>query len=233
MMFQGVPTSLKACEATVFVVDDDPLVREYLHTVAASIGLVAETYENGQDFLAAYDPTRPGCLLADVRMPGVSGLELQRALTARGVPIPTIIMTGYGEVSLAVEAMKGGAVDFLEKPFSSVQVLIDGIQKALAVDRELRERRNEDAAIAARLARLTSRQRQVLDGMVAGKPSKAIGAELGISPKTVDVHRSRIMRVMQADSLPDLLRRVLRLREDPAATTWFGSGMTATRSLSH
>lgn len=232
-MYQGAPISSKAGETTVFVVDDDPLVREYLYTVAASIGLVAETYENGQDFLAAYDPGRPGCLLADVRMPGVSGLELQRALAARGISIPIIIMTGYGEVSLAVEAMKSGAVDFLEKPFSSVQVLIDSIQKALAVDRELREKRSEDAAIAARLARLTGRQRQVLDGMVAGKPSKAIGAELGISPKTVDVHRSRIMRIMQADSLPDLLRRVLRLREDTAPATWFASGSAATRSLGH
>ena len=202
---------------TIFIVDDDAGVREYLRWLIDSVGLNVETFPSARAFLDAYDPARSGCLLLDLRMPGMNGLELQSEIATLHITIPIIMMTGYAEVPTAVRAMKNGAVDFIQKPFGD-QALLDRIQEALAVDRRARQSQTDKAPITARLDRLTPRQREVLDGLLAGKPSKIIASELGISQKTVDVHRSRLMRTMGAQSLPDLFRLLLLARGgEPAA----------------
>ncbi|MGH7819539.1 MAG: response regulator transcription factor [Candidatus Binatia bacterium] len=190
---------------TVFVVDDDPTVLKALRDLIRSSGLAVQTYASAQEFLAAYDPKQPGCLVLDVRMPGQSGLELQRELSARNLRLPTIIVTGFADVHVAVRAMKAGAVDVIEKPFSS-QVLLDRIEEALERDRQERSLRDRRARFEARVATLTRREREVMDRVVAGKPNKEIAAELGLSLKTVEGHRARVMEKMQVDSLADLIR---------------------------
>ena len=174
-------------EPTVFVVDDDPAVLRGLRLLMKSVKLNVETYLSAQEFLDDYDPAQPGCLLLDLRMPGISGLELQEILRTRNIPIPIIIITGYGEVSAAVQAMQKGAVDFLEKPFND-QVLVDQIQKAIAEDAQIRQQRAEQEAVLARLALLTPREQEVMDLVIAGEPNKVIARQLGISPKTVEFH---------------------------------------------
>lgn len=202
----------KNAEATVFVVDDDAAVRDYLKWLMESVQLRAELFPTAREFLERYGPEQPGCLLLDVRMPGLSGFDLQEELQARRIRLPIIMMTAYAEVPMAVRAMRGGAVDFIEKPLDG-QVLLDRVQQAIAKDRAAREAEEERAAVRDRLARLTPRQRAVLEGLVAGKPSKVIAAELGVSPSTVDVHRGRLMQRLQARSLPDLFRLVLLTQE--------------------
>lgn len=203
-------------EPTVFVVDDEPAMREFLRWLVESVGLPVETFATAREFLDACDPERPGCLVLDARMPGMSGFDLQEELAARKISLPIIIITAYAEVPMAVRALKTGAFDFIEKPFGH-QVLLDRIQEAMAADQTTRRTQMQQAAVRSCLARLTPRQRQVLDHMIAGKPSKIIAAELGLSPKTVDVHRARVMRTMQAASLADLLRLTLTSPKPPAA----------------
>ena len=205
----------KKSAPTVFVVDDDPAVRAYLQWLIESVGLAVQTFATAQEFLDNYDPPVPGCLVLDVRMPGLSGFDLQAALAARQITIPIIMMTAYAEVPMAVRAMRGGAVDFIQKPFDG-QLLLDRIQQAIDADRAARQAGAERAHVTEMLERLPPRQRAVLDGLVAGKPSKAIAADLGLSPKTVDVHRARLMERLGAQSLPDLFRLILLARGEKA-----------------
>lgn len=197
--------------AIVYVVDDDEGVREYVSWIVRSAGWDVRAFESAGLFLDAYDRTVPGCLVTDVRMPGLSGLDLQRELARRDCRIPIIMISAFAEVPTAVRAMREGAIDFLEKPFDA-QTLIERVRAAVEADRIARDGDVEREQIAARLARLTPRQRAVLEGLTAGKPSKVIAAELGVSPRTVDVHRFRLMHQMGAESLPDLFRRVLLVR---------------------
>jgi len=195
-------------EPTVFIVDDDLAVLKGLRLLMESVRLNVETYLSAQEFLDSYDQTRPGCLVLDVRMPGISGLELQEKLRQRNINIPVIIMTGYGEIAMAVEAMKKGAMMFVEKPISD-QVLLDQIQKAIAKDARIRQEQDAQKTTTSRLALLTSRERQVMNLVIAGKLNKVIARELGISQKTVEFHRSNIMKKMKVDSLAELIRLVI------------------------
>jgi two-component system response regulator FixJ len=200
-------------EPTVFVVDDDPAVRDSLHWLLQSVDLAVETYATGEEFLRAYDPARPGCLVLDVRMPGMSGLRLQDELAARGIRLPIIILTGYAEVQTAVRALKTGAFDFLEKPYSD-EMLLDRIHHAIETDRQTREADAQQAEVAARFALLTPREREVMVLVTAGKANKVIAADLGLSPKTVEVHRAAVMDKMGADSVAELVRFELLLHSD-------------------
>jgi len=204
-------------ESIVFVVDDDRAIRDSLSWLLNSVGLSVRAYAKAADFLADHDPSQPGCLVLDVRMPGMSGLDLQAELARRGVELPTIVITGHAEVSMAVRAVKAGAIDFIEKPFSD-QLLLDRVRQALEIDLEAREvrRRREDAR--RRLATLTTREREVLNLVVAGKANKEIASALGVSPKTVEVHRAHVMSKMCVDSLAELIRVTLlagEIRENP------------------
>ena len=200
-------------EPTVFVVDDDPAMRESLRWLIESVGLRVETYSVPQDFLQTYDAARPGCLVLDMRMPGMSGLELQEELTERKATLPIIIVTGYAEVPMAVRALKAGAVDFIEKPFSD-QLLLDRIQQAIETDRQTRGQQAYKAQLATRIASLSAREREVMELVIAGKANREIAEELGLSQKTVEVHRSRVMEKMQVDSLAELVRVVLEARSE-------------------
>ncbi len=192
-------------EPTVFVVDDDEEVRESIRWLLESVGLAVQTFASAQAFLDAYNPDQPGCVVLDVRMPEVSGLELQKKLLARGIEIPTIIVSAYGSVAVAVDAMKHGAVDFIEKPFSD-QALLDRIQQAIDKDRQQRRRKAQQARAAARIDVLTAREREVMDLVVGGKATKQIAVDLAISTKTVEAHRAHIMQKMAADSIAELVR---------------------------
>jgi FixJ family two-component response regulator len=191
--------------ATVFVVDDDPAIRESLRWLIESVGLNVRVFSTAQEFLEGYDPSTPGCLVLDIRMPGMSGLDLQNELATREIQVPIIIITGHAEVPVAVRALKAGAMDFIEKPFSD-QLLLDRILRAIEVDAQSRRVRSEQAEVAARLGQLTPRERQVMDLVIAGKANKVIASELGLSPKTVEVHRAHVMKKMQVASLADLVR---------------------------
>ncbi|MGE0480431.1 MAG: response regulator transcription factor [Phycisphaerae bacterium] len=204
-------------QPTVFVVDDDQAVRKSLELLIRSVNMNVTTFASAQDFLAAYDEQRPGCLIVDIRMPGMSGLELQRCLIERGAHPPIIIITGHGDVPIAVRAMKDGALEFLEKPFSK-QLLLEHVRAALQRDVEQRTRSLRRADIHSRLSALTPREREVMELVVAGKASKEVAAQLQISKKTVDVHRGRVMQKMKAESLAELVEMVLSGRSaDPAA----------------
>ncbi len=193
---------------TVFVVDDDQAMRSSLQWLIESMGMQVETYDSAQAFLDAYYPGRAGCLLLDVRMPGMSGLELQAYLAKREHRIPVIIITGHGDVSMAVKAMKNGAVDFIEKPFDD-EALIVSIRNALQHDEKQRAMRAQRADIAARLAELTPREHEVMTMVTDGRSNKEIATALGVSAKTVEVHRARVMDKMRADSLAELVRMVM------------------------
>lgn len=200
-----------ARETTVFVVDDDQAMRASLKWLIESVGMQVETYESAQAFLDAYYPGRAGCLLLDVRMPGMGGLELQSYLARREIRIPVIIITGHGDVSMAVKAMKVGAVDFIEKPFDDEE-LLNSIRNALQHDEKQRVLRAQRADIAARMAELTPREHEVMAMVTDGKSNKEIAATLGVSAKTVEVHRARVMDKMRADSLAELVRMALLAR---------------------
>lgn len=195
-------------EPTVFVVDDDRDVRDGLQWLIESVGLKVELYESAERFLYAYQSTRPGCLVLDVRMPGMSGLELLENLRAREFPLPVILLTGHGSVRVAVRAMKAGAVDVIEKPYADEE-LLDQIQTALRRDALERKEMAERNVIAARMDSLTSRERQVLDLVVKGAANKVIAAELGIGDRTVETHRKKVMDKMRAKSLAELVNLVL------------------------
>ena len=198
---------------TVFIVDDDPAVRDSLRWLLGSVDLAVETYATGEHFLRAYDPARPGCLVLDVRMPGMGGLRLQEELTAQGIRLPIIILTGYAEVQTAVRALKTGAFDFLEKPYSD-EMLLDRIHHAIETDRQTRAAAALRAEVAAHYALLTPREREVMGLVTAGKANKVIATELGLSPKTVEVHRAAVMDKMGADSVADLVRLEVLLQSE-------------------
>jgi two-component system response regulator FixJ len=195
----------------VYIVDDDDAIRAALRLLLKSVGLAATPLSSAQEFLASYQPQQPGCLILDVRMPGMSGLDLQQELNVRGAIIPVIFITGHGDVPMAVEAMQQGAFDFLQKPFRD-QDLIDRIQRALAKDQAERTQLQERDRIKERLESLTAREREVLDLVTSGKPNKIMAADLGVSQRTVEVHRSRVMEKMGASSLAQLVRMVLDLK---------------------
>ncbi len=199
---------MKNAEPTVFVVDDDDGVRRGLSLLLSSVGLKVETFPGAQEFLHAFDPARPGCLVLDVRMPGMSGLELQERLKAEHIDIPIIILTGHGDVPMAVRAVQTGAVDFIEKPFRE-QMLLDRIQQAMAQDGENRAKFARLEASKERLSRLTEREREVLKLVVAGRHNKTIAEELGVTVKTIEFHRSKIMEKTNAVSVAELVRLVL------------------------
>jgi len=199
---------MKAPVETVTVVDDDEAVRASLQLLMKSVGLAVETHGSAAEFLAAYNPAQPGCLVLDVRMPGISGLELQEQLNLKGAIIPVIFVTGHGDVPMAVEAMQHGAFDFLQKPFRD-QDLLDRVQRALARDAESRAALAKRAQIAERLATLTPRETEVMRLVTRGKANKVIGGELGVSQRTVEIHRAHVMEKMQAGSLAELVRMVL------------------------
>lgn len=206
-------------DAVVFIVDDDPAVREYVGWLLRDTGWRTEAYENAEAFLIAYrDPGVACCLISDLYMPGLSGIELQQRLALEGITLPLIMMSGQGEIATAVHAMREGAVDFLEKPFDG-ETLLDRVRGALLKASEDRRHASRQAGVAEALERLTPRQRAVLDGLIAGKPSKVIAADLGVSPRTVDVHRFRLMRTLGAESLPDLFRRVVLVRGETGAAS--------------
>ena len=200
-------------EATVFVVDDDDAVRQALDLLLESVGLTAQTYASAEDFLQAYDPGRPGCLVLDVRMPGTSGLALQELLAARGVDIPIIFITGHGDVSTAVRAMKAHAFDFIEKPFND-QDLLDRIHEAISAGRPNRQERASSAEIAERVATLTRREREIMAMIVEGKTGKVMASALQISEKTVQTHRARVMEKMRAQSVAELVKMAARVSTD-------------------
>jgi two-component system response regulator TtrR len=192
----------------IFIVDDDPSMRRALHRIITSAGWQVQIYASGGDFLDAYELSQPGCVVLDLRMPHLSGLTLQELLVAREVFIPVIFITAFGEVSAAVQAMKAGAVDFLEKPFSN-QHLLMCIEQAIARDAQLRRAREQHADLNARLARLTPREREVLDLVVSGYMNKEIGVQLDIQLRTVEVHRQNGMRKIGVRSVADLSRLLL------------------------
>ena len=200
-------------EPTVFVVDDDRAVRRFLCGLIASVDLRVEAYASAREFLDAYEPGRPGCLLLDIRMPGMSGLELQKELAERAIGLPVIILTGHGDVQLAVHAMKAGAVDFIEKPFNN-ELLLDRVQNAVAKSVDAGSTRVRRDQIMGRVDLLTPRERQVLDMVVAGETNKGVARRLDISERTVEIHRSNAMAKMQAKSLADLVKMVTMLDLD-------------------
>jgi FixJ family two-component response regulator len=195
---------------TIFVVDDDSAVRDALKLLLRSVGQAVETYGSAQEFLDAYSEDRPGCLVLDIRMPGMSGLELQQKLNEKHSILPIIFITGHGDVPMAVEAMQAGAVDFIQKPFRD-QDLIDRINQALEKDSSNRAALGERNDIRRRLETLTPREREVLDLVVHGKANKVIAGDLKLSQRTVEIHRARVMEKMQASSLAHLVRMVLEV----------------------
>ena len=201
---------MKDKPAAVFVVDDDEGVRTSLRLLIRSIGLPVETFDGAQEFLAQFDPERPGCLVLDIRMPGMSGLELQQKLNERHAITPIVFITGHGDVPRAVEAMQAGAIDFVQKPFRD-QDLIDRINRALEKDRTNRAALKERDAICQRIAELTPREREVLDLVTKGRANKVIAGDLSVSQRTVEIHRARVMEKMEAHSLAHLVRMVLEV----------------------
>jgi two-component system response regulator FixJ len=192
-------------DATVYVVDDDPALRESLGYLLQSEGLTVHAFGGPREFLANYDRASRGCLVVDVRMPEMSRLQLQEYLAAEGSTLPIIVISGHGDVSMAVKALKNGALDFIEKPFADQQ-LLDRVREALDVERRLYSRRAKHQDIERRLSRLTKREREVMAGVAGGKANKVIAEELGLSPKTVEVHRARLMQKLEVRSLAQLMR---------------------------
>lgn len=199
---------------TVHLIDDDEGVREAVAILLTEAGFAVRSYKSGLDFLDAADNAATGCIVSDIRMPGLDGLELQRLLNKAGNPLPLIFITGHGDIQMAVQAMRGGASNFIEKPFDDT-TLIDAVEDALREKRNL-PNDSELADIRARLAGLTPRECEVLECLVVGKPNKITAHDLGMSIRTVEVHRARIMQKMQARSLSELVRQVLLDRTNPA-----------------
>ena len=191
--------------AAVHVIDDDEAVRHSLEFLLDCAGIPVRTYESGLAFLKVVGDLRSGCILTDLRMPDLDGLALQHKLLQMGIRLPIIVMTGHGDVPIAVQALKAGAADFIEKPFED-EVLVAAVRSALDASLRSQEREKEAEEIAARLATLTPRERQVLDRLVAGQPNKTIAFDLGASPRTVEVHRARVMEKMGARSFSELVR---------------------------
>ncbi len=202
---------MREADAVVFVVDDDAAVRSSLENLIRSVGLRAETFSSAQEFLRSKRPDVPACLVLDVRLPDLSGLDLQKRMAEADMEIPIIFITGHGDIPMTVQAMKAGAVEFLTKPFRE-QELLDAIQQALGRDSQAREQRAEIEGPRRRFALLTPREREVMALMVAGLLNKQIAGELGASETTVKIHRHNVMEKMGAGSLADLVRMADKLR---------------------
>jgi RNA polymerase sigma factor (sigma-70 family) len=203
-------------DATVWVVDDEAAMRNSLKWLIESIGFAVRAYASAEEFLRAYDASVPGCIVSDVRMPGMSGIELQAELARRGGAVPMIFLTAHGEIPMAVRAIQDGAFDFIEKPFSN-HGLLERIQRAVARERQTRvsvERRKD---VRERLERLSTREREVLDQIVQGKANKEIASQLNVSVKTVEFHRAHVMQKMGAYSVASLLHAILSAREPERA----------------
>lgn len=198
-------------DPTVFVVDDDKEMRNSLRRLLKTMRLNVELYGSAQEFMEHYKPEWPGCIILDMRMPGMSGLDLQAKLVDQGIKTPVIIVTGHGAVSTAVKAMKGGAFEFIEKPFND-QVLLDCVNKCIALDYEIRQETAHRDELRARAAQLTAREREVLELIVVGESNKVIAAGLKVSCKTVEAHRAKVMTKMQASSVADLTKMHLTLQ---------------------
>jgi len=190
---------------TVFVVDNDASMRESLAWLLEGVELAVETFETAEAFLAACDPDQPGCLVLDVRLPGMSGIVLQEELAHRGIRLPVIVITGFADVDTAVRVLKSGAFDFLEKPYAD-DAMLERVQQAIALDAERRRMRAQRERLLARLSCLTARERAVFDQVVLGKANKVVAIEFGISEKTVEAHRARVMHKLGATSLAELVR---------------------------
>jgi FixJ family two-component response regulator len=195
----------------VFIVEDDPSMRAALKNLLKSVGLEAQLFASAQEFLADKRPDVPSCLILDVRLPGLSGLELQKELAASNIHIPIIFITAHGDIPMSVRAMKAGAMEFLTKPFRD-QDLLDAIQLSLSQDRVRRQTASEVAELEKRLESLTSREREVFPLIISGRSNKEVAAEIGTSEITVKVHRGNLMRKMQAGSFADLLRMATSLK---------------------
>jgi len=195
-------------DAVVYVIDDDDAVRQSLTFLLKTAGIVARAYDSATSFLDHLPQVKAGCIITDVRMPGLSGLDLLRRLKELQIALPVIVITGHGDVPLAVEAMKSGASDFLEKPFDD-EALLAAVNVALRGQGASARREADRAGIADKLASLSNRERQVLEGLVAGLPNKTIAYDHGISPRTVEIYRANVMQKMQAASLSDLVRMAL------------------------
>jgi RNA polymerase sigma factor (sigma-70 family) len=204
-------------DSTVFVVDDDASIRDALSLLISLKGLRASVYSSAEDFLAVYDPAWRGCLLTDLKMPGMSGLDLQALLRQRGVSLPVVVLTAHGDVSTTRAALKNGAVDFLEKPVDD-EVLLDVLHNAIRIDEERHRTNTENAQTAARLARLTSRERDVLELLAQGLQHREIAERLAISPRTVEVYKARMMEKLQCRTLADVVRIGTNLRSDSSAS---------------
>jgi two-component system response regulator FixJ len=199
-------------QPNVYVLDDNEAVRKGISLLIKSVGLNVETYASAREFLEEFEPESPGCLVLDVRMPGMSGTELQEMLSAKKINIPVIMISGHGDIDMAVHAVKRGAVTFLEKPFRE-QALLDSIRQALDQDTQIRQKQAETDAIKQKMAILTPREQQVMEHVVEGKANKVIARELGLSQKTIEFHRGHIMEKMQVESVAQLVHLYLAVKE--------------------
>lgn len=198
---------------TVFIVDDDEAVRDSLEMLMESVGLHTEVFASAQQFLDSFEQDRSGCLVLDIRMPGMSGLELQSVLNERRAMLPLIFITGHGDVPMAVQAIRGGAHDFIQKPFRE-QELLDRVQQVLAADLHNRDVLYQKRDILQRLSALTAREREVLELVVAGKANKVIAIDLGLSQRTVEIHRAHVMDKMQTKALAQLVRMMISVEDE-------------------
>ena len=202
-------------DGPIFVVDDDDAVRESLAALLETAGYPTETYTSGTAFLEALDAGAGACVVLDIRMPGADGLEVQRRLNARGAPLPVVIVTGHGDVAMAVQAMRAGAVDFIEKPVARDR-LLESVARAVDAGRAARRDASERAAIAARLETLTAREHEVLGQLVIGHPNKVAAHALGISPRTIEIHRRNVMAKLAARNLSHLVRMAIAAGIEPS-----------------
>jgi two-component system response regulator FixJ len=200
--------SMMQPEPIIYVIDDDDAVRQSLEFLLKTAGITVRSFESGQAFLEVLPQIHSGCVITDVRMPEVTGIDVLRRVKEINADLPVIVITGHGDISLAVEAMKIGAVDFLEKPFDD-DLLLTAVRSALSTDADAGKRKAEIAEIHDKLAALSNRERQVLEGLVAGKANKTIAFDLGISPRTVEIYRANLMTKMAANSLSDLVRMAM------------------------